>query len=650
MRLPDPRRTWLLLTGTAAASADESLPGLPAVSGNLGSLLEALTSAGEHAILPEHAVVVRDPGDPADLEEALLDLAERDADTILFYFAGHGLVDDVGDLFLATTKSSSQRPGLRSLSYEVVRRTLAHARAGNRLVVLDCCYSGRAISAMGGAVSGGDVEVAGSYTLTSTSANRTAHAPAGEPYTAFTGALLDVLRNGEPGGPELLDMMTIYKGVTRRLRAAGRPRPEQQNTATVLDLALGLNRAWGRDEPAAATVTVTVPRESPPVTVRDLAADGTVLGVCFGAGTIGAVVGQQGARSEGDGGPGWVRRAADRSWPARIHVTSWRLTGTDRVVHPVLPLPHTATTFSSVLPGAGGTGDAAIVISVGAWHRVDLHGSTITGPSLTAAAKRLAKSNLHYFAANDVMRWDITKDGDPAWLVTAGFRPDLKAARENPVRTLYSALTPVFGSVLKELVNLSVYDAATHDVRGRIALHVRYDNVLHFQTLPGRCAALVVATDDKRRPLRRIIVDLNAYEIVADDFIGADPIRRPLFGNIGAPGFRLSADGAHIAISSGRTDRTVIYPVDGRGTASSVPGRLASWSPAGPIVAVCDGATLTVLKADARSDVMKIDLPGPATAAPVFSPDGSRVAVAGGERVMVVGPLAPGRIAGALSS
>jgi hypothetical protein len=97
----------------------------------------------------------------------------------------------------------------------------------------------------------------------------------------------------------------------------------------------------------------------------------------------------------------------------------------------------------------------------------------------------------------------------------------------------------------------------------------------------------------------------------------------------------LSANGDHIAVSMSRDSRTVIYAVDGPGISSDVPGSHVGWSPEGSMIAVC-GTTLTLLDADARADVVKVDLPQPATGEPVFSPDGTRIAVAAGNRILVV--------------
>jgi hypothetical protein len=636
MRLPDPQRTWLLLVGTATRSADGSLPALPAVSANLGSLLDVLTRGKDATILPRHALMVRDPSDPAVVEEALLDLADRDADTVLFYFAGHGLLDDVGDLHLATSRSSRQRPQLRSLHYDVVRRTLAGARARNRVVILDCCYSGRAITAMGsGQISGRDVEVSGSYTLTSTSANRTAHAPAGERYTAFTGALLDVLRDGEPDGPELVDMTTLYQGVSRRLRAAGRPPPQQQNTETVAELALVRNPAR---KPKASPDNLVVPRRrapeltgwlpggrpdlrpespTPALQVAELEGGGPVLGACFMPdGAVTAVVAERlTVQHNAEGGPRrtsrLARRVMDRTGLARVHVATWAPDG-ERTNYPPLPLPHSAITFKSVMNSASGGTDAAIVLSAGTWYQIDLHSGTTSGPSRQAMARSLLPGYLHAAGGSQAAHWDVSIDGGPILFV-------------------YLSLI-----ALNRMSTLLIVDLRTNALHGRIPIDVSLGKILHLQTLPGRLAALVVNTGDKRQPLRRLMVDLGECRLIADDPIATDPVRRFALTTAALPRFSLSDSGDHIAVSTLRAGRTVIYAVNGRGTASNVPGTHVGWSPAGSTLAVCKEATMTILDVDARAEVLTLELPTSATADPVFSPDGTRIAAAAGEQILVI--------------
>ncbi len=56
----------------------------------------------------------------------------------------------------------------------------------------------------------GQSEITGTYTLASAPPTAASLAPPGERYTAFTGALIEMLRDGEPSGPELLTLDVLY--------------------------------------------------------------------------------------------------------------------------------------------------------------------------------------------------------------------------------------------------------------------------------------------------------------------------------------------------------------------------------------------------------------------------------------------------------
>jgi uncharacterized caspase-like protein len=68
--------------------------------------------------------------------------AASSKDLILFYFAGHGLKDDQGQLFFALR--DTELPLLRStaLAADFVSKQMDLSRAGQVVVLLDCAYSG----------------------------------------------------------------------------------------------------------------------------------------------------------------------------------------------------------------------------------------------------------------------------------------------------------------------------------------------------------------------------------------------------------------------------------------------------------------------------------------------------------------------------
>ncbi|MGW4243006.1 caspase family protein [Nocardia sp. NPDC004722] len=242
MRLPDPVRSRALLLGTSRYS-DPGLPNLPAVRNNLNALAEIFTSPWATALAPEHCVPLPDESNRGVIGAALNDAAGQAEDLLLVYYAGHGLIGADGGLYLSMpdTRGEPDMVSWTALPFELLRSRLAHAHAANRVLILDCCFSGLAIDLMAdvSSVVSGQLTVAGACTLTSSPANRPSMAPTTAEYTAYTGELLKLLRNGPTdAGAELLTLTAIHEHLARVLPAKGFPRPEQRNTRTIGHLAL----------------------------------------------------------------------------------------------------------------------------------------------------------------------------------------------------------------------------------------------------------------------------------------------------------------------------------------------------------------------------------------------------------------------------
>ncbi len=63
-------------------------------------------------------------------------------DLLLFYYSGHGLRDDHGDLFLATRDTEDDSFASTALDAAAVRRFLSKSNSRRKVVLLDCCFSG----------------------------------------------------------------------------------------------------------------------------------------------------------------------------------------------------------------------------------------------------------------------------------------------------------------------------------------------------------------------------------------------------------------------------------------------------------------------------------------------------------------------------
>jgi hypothetical protein len=246
-RLPDPSRSRILLIGTSHhAHPDERLPDLPIVANNLADLAAVFTDPDLGGFDGDHCVVAPPDVGVPDLGNLLVEAAEQAEDLLLIYFSGHGLIDRRGDLHLALSGTRADRLRFTALPYETVREVCLDSRARSSVVIIDSCFSGRAIgTSMSDATRQlvNQLEVTGTCILTSAPPNSTALAVPGERHTAFTGRLLELLQNGAAPDDEALSVGEIYQRLRVRLRADGLPEPQHRATATA-DL-VGLTRNRG---------------------------------------------------------------------------------------------------------------------------------------------------------------------------------------------------------------------------------------------------------------------------------------------------------------------------------------------------------------------------------------------------------------------
>ncbi|MFJ7153970.1 caspase family protein [Streptomyces sp. NPDC101118] len=242
---PLPERSRAVLIGVSAYGHLDALPGVRA---NLQDLAAELKNPAVWGLSAEHCNVTCDPATSTQALAPLRAAVGEARDTLLVYYSGHGLIDpDGGGLWLAL-------PGSRTgeadtvLPYDWVRRALLRSRAERTIVVLDCCYGGRALGMMSAtesttALANGAV-VEGTYLIASAGESVQALAPPGERNTAFTGELLTLLSEGVPDGPPFIRLDELAGHVTTALRARSRPEPQTRARNTAGRLPLFRNRAY----------------------------------------------------------------------------------------------------------------------------------------------------------------------------------------------------------------------------------------------------------------------------------------------------------------------------------------------------------------------------------------------------------------------
>jgi hypothetical protein len=247
VRLPDPQLSRVVLIG-ASKYEDEELLDLPAVGKGIADLTEVLTDPVYGLVPADHCTVLSDEGDIRLIGRQLRQAARQAEDLLLVYYSGHGLVGGrQHELYLALPDSEWAEPEFNSLEYDKLRRAVLDSPATTKVIVLDCCFSGRVVTdSMSDPVSAtmGQVEVEGSYVLTSAQRDKVALILPGEHYPAFTGRLLTLLKDGIAGGPEFLTIDDLYRHLLAKMKAEGLPQPQKRGTDSADLLALSRNRAF----------------------------------------------------------------------------------------------------------------------------------------------------------------------------------------------------------------------------------------------------------------------------------------------------------------------------------------------------------------------------------------------------------------------
>ncbi len=246
---PDPGHSRALLVATGHFDSPD-LPDIPSVLTSAQRLAAVLTRPERKGIIPDTNVLL-DPVDPLQILEAL-EYTTRAEDTVIVHLACHGTVTPQGQLTIPT-KTSRPDSRFSSLAWNDVRELVAESPAKRSVVIVDACFSGRALQ---GAMGTADAAFHLGVTELLTSTGTYDFAFTDEDGPAFTKALIELLELGDPNLPDVLTTEEIYRGLHNWSRRENRPLPQRFRSGQG-SVALGLN-------PATPALSQTTESADPP--------------------------------------------------------------------------------------------------------------------------------------------------------------------------------------------------------------------------------------------------------------------------------------------------------------------------------------------------------------------------------------------------
>jgi hypothetical protein len=205
-------------------------------------------------------VAIHDPETPEELVDPILQGAEEATDTLLVYYAGHGIKGANGGEFRLSRSTSRAGAPHTSINYNDIREALIGSAAARRIVILDCCYAGSALGVMAdpdhSIIDAAQIE--GTYVIAAAGETEPAIAEDGSGFTAFTGELVRLIREGVPDSSmKFMDLDTVFSCLLNSLRAKARPLPHRRVRNSPGGLALARNKKWEgfADHPDRETAT-----------------------------------------------------------------------------------------------------------------------------------------------------------------------------------------------------------------------------------------------------------------------------------------------------------------------------------------------------------------------------------------------------------
>lgn len=150
-------------------------------------------------------------------------------DVLLLYFAGHGDLDDMGNLYFIAENTKGDRLRSSGIPAQFIHETMVRSSSRSQILILDCCYSG-AFSK--GWVSRADASVGirqkltgeGRIVLTASEAIQFAYEkrePSGAVKSLFTSRIIEGMDGGQADldGDGFISVDELYKYVEERIRS-----------------------------------------------------------------------------------------------------------------------------------------------------------------------------------------------------------------------------------------------------------------------------------------------------------------------------------------------------------------------------------------------------------------------------------------------
>jgi uncharacterized caspase-like protein len=134
-----------IIVGVNKYYADSEIPELSGAENDAQEISERLKTAGNFIVQKNHLLIGRDATRNAIIK-AISDIFRKsvdDCNLVIFYFSGHGIIDENNEGYIAPYDMDPQDPFVCGINMEEIRDVISKSKnKASVAMILDCCYAG----------------------------------------------------------------------------------------------------------------------------------------------------------------------------------------------------------------------------------------------------------------------------------------------------------------------------------------------------------------------------------------------------------------------------------------------------------------------------------------------------------------------------
>ena len=219
-------RKFALLIGVSESS-EEDLPELPSATEDIRAMQAVLQNPEMGGF--DSVAVLPNPT-RQEMEEAIETLFAncKKEDLVLFYFSGHGIIDEKGKFYLVTPQTRKERGNLikaTAVAATVLHDNMGNSRSKHQVLILDSCFSGAIAEGLTGKSAESKVDIQrelggeGRAILTSSNAVQKSFHIQGYNLSIYTHYLTDGIQTGAANqdGDDYISVDELHEYAKKKL-------------------------------------------------------------------------------------------------------------------------------------------------------------------------------------------------------------------------------------------------------------------------------------------------------------------------------------------------------------------------------------------------------------------------------------------------